>query len=85
MRNDTLNPTPPIAPQPTTAAQPTVWRSRPRLSTVTSQEAPVIATGLPSTYPAITPSVTGERDRLGEEPAVQADARIGQPNSGTMP
>jgi hypothetical protein len=40
---------PAIAPPPTTVAQPTGGRSLPRLSLVTSQEAPVMPNGLPTT------------------------------------
>ncbi len=47
--SDTVKPTPPIAPAPATAAQPTGGRSRPRLIRVMSHAAPVVPTGLPTT------------------------------------
>ena len=79
MRNDTVNPTPPIVPLPTTAAQPTVGRSRPRLSLVSSQDEPTIATGLPSDVPGDHAEGDRRADRVGEEPAGQRDAGVGQP------
>src|ERR1700722_2596592 len=56
----TVKPIPAIVPAPTTPAQPTGGRIRPRLSLVTSQAAPVVPTGLPTTYAIRMPSVTGE-------------------------
>ena len=47
--SETVKPMPAIVPAPATAAQPTGGRSRPRLSRVTSQDVPMIPTGLPST------------------------------------
>ena len=46
---ETVKPMPAIAPAPATAAQPTGGRSRPRLSRVTSQDAPTMPIGLPTT------------------------------------
>ena len=84
MRNETVKPTPPIVPLPITAAQPTVGRSRPRLSLVSSQAEPTIATGLPSTYPAITPRVTGDRTAWARKLPLSAMPALASPNSGTM-
>ncbi len=49
MSSETVKPIPAIVPPPATAAQPTGGRSRPPLSRVTSQDAPTIPTGLPTT------------------------------------
>ena len=47
--SDTVKPIPAIVPVPSTAAQPTGGRMRPRLTVVTSQAIPVVPSGLPST------------------------------------
>ena len=49
IRMDTANPIPAIVPTPVTVAQPTGGRSRPRLSRVSSHDAPVMPSGLPAT------------------------------------
>lgn len=49
MRSATVNPMPEIVPTPTTATQPTGGRNRLPLSRATSQEAPTIPAGLPTT------------------------------------
>ncbi len=49
IRMDTANPIPAIAPTPATVAQPTGGRSRPRLSRVSSHDAPVMPAGFPAT------------------------------------
>ena len=46
---DTMNPMPATAPAPVTAAQPTGGRIRPRLTRVSSQAAPTVPAGLPTT------------------------------------
>src|SRR5262249_20822332 len=47
--SDTMNPMPAIAPAPVTAAQPTGGRIAPRLSRVSSQAAPAVPAGFPTT------------------------------------
>ena len=48
MSSETVNPMPAIVPPPSTAAQPTGGRSRPRLATVMSQDAPAMPSGFPN-------------------------------------
>ena len=48
IRSETVNPIPAMVPPPATAAQPTGGRSRPRLSFVTSRQAPLIPIGFPT-------------------------------------
>ena len=49
MSSDTVKPIPAMVPAPSTAAQPTGGWIRPRVSLLTSQAAPVVPTGLPTT------------------------------------
>jgi hypothetical protein len=49
MSSETVNPIPAVAPPPTSAAQPTGGRRRPRLRIVTRYDAPRIPIGLPAT------------------------------------
>ena len=60
MRMETVKPIPAMVPTPATAAQPTGGRSLPRLIRVSSQDAPAIPAGLPTTYPMRMPRVMGE-------------------------
>jgi hypothetical protein len=47
--SDTMKPMPATAPAPVTAAQPTGGRIRPRLTRVSSQAAPTVPAGFPTT------------------------------------
>ena len=60
IRIETVKPIPAIAPPASTEPHPTGGLIRPPLSLVTSHVAPLIPTGLPTTYPTMIPSVIGE-------------------------
>ena len=49
MSRDTVKPIPAMVPAPSTAAQPTGGRIRPRVTLLTSQAVPAVPTGLPTT------------------------------------
>ena len=55
-----MKPIPATVPVPATAPQPTDGRTRPWLSLLTSHAHPAVPSGLPTRYPTMMPSVTGE-------------------------
>jgi hypothetical protein len=82
--SETVNPMPAMVPAPVTAAQPTGGRSRPRDTRSSSQAAPTVPAGLPSTYPARMPSVTGEVKARARNSPVIAIPALARANSGTI-
>ena len=84
MSRDTVNPMPAIVPAPRIDAQPAGGRSRPLLTLVTRYETPAMPSGLPATYPATMPRVTGEvKARARNGPLIWTPA-LASANSGTM-
>jgi hypothetical protein len=79
-----VKPIPAIAPPPTSAAQPTGGRTRPRLSFVTSQVPPTTPTGFPSTYPIRIPSVIVEVNARPRKPGSSAMPAFASAKSGTI-
>ena len=84
MRMETVKPIPAMVPTPVTAAQPTGGRSRPRLSRVSSQDAPAMPAGLPATYPIRMPSVIGEAYARARKLPLSTIPALASANSGTM-
>ena len=80
----TVKPTPASVPLPSTAAQPTGGRNRPPLSRVTTAEVATIATGLPRTYPASTPSVIGAVNAARRNDPRSSMPAFASANSGTI-
>ena len=76
--SETVKPIPAIVPPPASAAQPTGGRRRPRLSLVTEQRAADDPGRLPGDVPDEDAEADRRPDRVGEEAAVDVDARIGK-------
>ncbi len=81
---DTVTPMPAIVPAPTTDAQPAGGRILPRLAVVTSQAAPAVPIGLPATYPARMPSVSGEVNARARNAPLITSPALASANNGTI-
>src|SRR6185312_15848632 len=84
MSSATVKPTPAIVPLPSTAAQPTGGRIRPRDSTVTAHAVNTTPSGLPTTYPTNTPSVTGAVNAVASTSPDSTTPALASANSGTI-
>ena len=84
MSSETVNPMPAMVPAPMIEAQPAGGRRRPLLSQVTRNVVPEMPSGLPSTYPARMPRVTGEVNAWARNGPLIWTPALASANSGTM-
>ena len=81
--SDTVNPIPPSRPTAPTSAQPRPGASAARVNRATSQVAPRMPSGLPTTSPRATPCATGSANVVCTVPRLRVTPAANTANTGT--